>query len=225
MLDHEEDVRQEGETSLLEKGERESGTPGFCGKCGAPLTEGVKFCGRCGASVDGSPSGQELQQLAESAKAAADAQEETRAADAPPNSENQGAKDGQAVKDALKMIKTWVERIAGIALIIFLYWAFFTKKPILDVQNMVFEQYSSRSFKEAVNLSIPEPTWEKEKLGKKHYMVTVSGFCPDLYSNIEIIFDVNYSGGDAYGSVEGVRLDGEYYDDLLSIGIVMGAIY
>lgn len=225
MLDHEEDVRQEGETPLPENGERESGTPGFCGKCGAPLTEGVKFCGRCGASVDGSPSGQEFQQLAESAKAADTAQEETRADDAPPNSENQDTRDQQAAKDALKMIKTWVERTAGIALLIFLYWALFTKKPILDVQNMVFEQYSSRSFKEAVNLSIPEPTWEKEKLGKKHYMVTVSGFCPDLYSNIEIIFDVNYSGGDAYGSVEGVRLDGEYYDDLLSIGIVMGAIY
>lgn len=64
MLDHEEDVRQEGETPLPENGERESGTPGFCGKCGAPLTEGIKFCGRCGASVDGSPSGQEFQQLA-----------------------------------------------------------------------------------------------------------------------------------------------------------------
>lgn len=225
MLDHEEDVRQEGETPLPENGERESGTPGFCGKCGAPLTEGVKFCGRCGASVDGSPSGQEFQQLAESAKAAADAQEETRADDAPQNSENQDTRDQQAAKDALKMIKTWVERIAGIALLIFLYWALFTRKPILDVQNMVFEQYSSRSFKEAVNLSIPEPTWEKEKLGKKHYMVTVSGFCPDLYSNIEIIFDVNYSGGDAYGSVEGVRVDGEYYEDLLSIDIVMEAIY
>lgn len=47
----------------------------YCSKCGAGLSAGAKFCGVCGASVysSGQTSGQEWQQLADSAKVAAKA--------------------------------------------------------------------------------------------------------------------------------------------------------
>ena len=46
--------------------------PCYCQKCGAKLDPGTKFCGSCGTPVGGS-TGQEFQQFADNAKAAAQA--------------------------------------------------------------------------------------------------------------------------------------------------------
>ena len=118
------------------------------------------------------------------------------------NPETQDSEGVQMVKSVLRKVKKWVEIAVSVFVIVFLYWAFFTRKPINDVKDMVFDQYGSRTFGEAVQLSVPEASWDKEKLSNKHYTVTLSGFCPDLYSNIEVILDVNYSGDSVYGSVE-----------------------
>ncbi|MEE0291640.1 MAG: zinc-ribbon domain-containing protein, partial [Dialister sp.] len=35
----------------------------FCGRCGAPLEEGIKFCAKCGAPVDGQSQASVMGQL------------------------------------------------------------------------------------------------------------------------------------------------------------------
>ena len=58
-----------------------------------------------------------------------------------------------------------------------------------------------------------------------HYIVTVSGFIPEIYSNVELSFDINYADDYVYASAKEVILDGDYYDDAFTIAFVLGSIY
>lgn len=97
--------------------------------------------------------------------------------------------------------------------------------PVRDMKNIVFDQYGTLEFGNVVKRAIPDAKWESEKLGKKHYTVTVQGFCPNLYSDIELAFDINYSGDSVYAKLKYGYIDGEYFDDLFSSEIVMEGLY
>lgn len=81
------------------------------------------------------------------------------------------------------------------------------------------------TFGEAIEENVKNTSWESEKVDSTHYIVTVNGFIPDTYSNIELSFDLNYADDYVYASAKEVVLDGDYYDDSFSISFVMGVIY
>lgn len=172
----------------------------YCSKCGAALGEGAKFCGGCGAPVHPSEqaSGQEWQQLAG----------------------NSSSFLGKLGKGYMRILQ-----VAVIAVVIFAVVSLSGKHPVSDTKKMVFDQYGPQTFGEAVESGIPEAVWDSTKVGSKHYTVTVSGFCPDLSSNVQMEFDVNYSGDYAYAKLTGITVDGEYYDDIFTTALVIEALY
>lgn len=255
MLDNEVKTDQ----SAQENREREPALNSFCRKCGAALGAGAKFCGACGTPVDrafssGQASGQELQQLADSAKAAAKAGAASARKNMAKGMEYAGEKissaaekmrqdkqeervssgedtAGNQAQTALvspgKLKRVWkaFTGIASVIVIVLILTNLFFRNPVGDLKDLVFDQYGSQTLGEAVKKSVPEASWDSVKLGDKHYTVTVSGFCPDMSSNIQLEFDVNYSGEYIYAKPTGLIMDGEHYDDIFSIALVMGAIY
>jgi ribosomal protein L40E len=241
----------------------------FCRKCGTSLEPGVKFCGVCGTPVeDSAQTGQELQQLADSAKAVAKVGIENarknvakgmvfageKMASAAEKIQNEARKEenpespadfnhdeeaehipdsepGVAMQSPLPTQKTkskW-KTIIKVAVIIIIVLGisklFLGKNPVKDVKTVVFDQYGSQTLGAAMKSSMPQASWSSKKVANKHYEVSVDGFCPDLGSNIVIDFDVNYLDDTIYARVTSVTINGDYYDDILSIALVMNAIY
>lgn len=167
----------------------------ICKKCGAELSENAKFCGKCGAQAD----------INWNLK------------------EEAGAKAASSGKK-----KKWLGILAAVAVVLIVLAALgssSSKDPVRELKDIVFESYGNKEFGEAVRESIPEAKWESAELGENRYEVTVYGFCPELFSNIQLGFDVNYSGELVYAKLVYVYIDEEYFDDALSTAIVMEAIY
>lgn len=243
----------------IQKGREQEPSPNsYCRKCGAALGAGAKFCGTCGTPVDadlsGQATGQELQQLADSAKAVAKAGmenarknvakglgaagERISSAAEKMNQDRQpgGAfresgtgenivREGTELRGKWKKIWKAASGVVSVIIVIFILINLFGNDPVRDMKSMKFDQYGSQTFGEAVKASIPEASWHSTKIDGKHYTVTVSGFCPDVSSNIQIELDVNYSGEYIYAKPVGLVMDGEHYDDIFTIALVMGAIY
>lgn len=216
----------------------------FCGTCGTPVD----------AASSGQTTGQELQQFTDSAKAvakaginsarknvakglgaagekisfAAEKMNQNKQANCTSQEMDVGENSVHAEPVTHKKVKRRWKVFLGIVsvmVVIFVLMNLFGKDPVKDMKNVKFDQYGSQTFGEAVEASIPESSWNSVKINSKHYTVTVSGFCPDLSSNIQIEFDVNYSGDYVYAKSIGVTIDGEYYDDIFNTALVMGIIY
>lgn len=228
--------------------------PLYCQKCGAKLEPGTKFCGRCGTSTD-SAAGQEFQQFADSAKAAAQAgmnsakkgaakgmayaaermaaaaeKMKQKGAESQTKSEDIQKNDVQDERDkTVNSIpkKKWLPLtgIAAVVVVIILAVSLLGNSPVADVQDIVFDQYGTISLGDAVAISMPEAKWSSEKIDSKHYTVTVEGFFPETAANVAVIFDVNYSGEWVYANPIRVTINGESFTDFDSIAIAMGLIY
>lgn len=167
----------------------------ICKTCGAELSDNAKFCGKCGAQAGVSV-----------------------------NLKTEAGEKADLARKKKKRIRLVAGAVVVLVVIIVLA-ALLRTDPVLDVKDIVFDQYGTMKFGDAVERNIPEAEWESEKIGEKHYTVTVYGFCPDLASNIQLDFDVNYSGDYVYAKVIYGYIDGEYFDDLLSISMVMETLY
>ncbi len=166
-----------------------------CKTCGAELSENAKFCGKCGTQAG----------ISVNLKTEA------------------GEKADLARKK--KKRKRLMAGVAGVVVVVIVLAVLLRTDPVLDMKGIVFDQYGAAEFGNVIESSIPEAKWGAEKLEDKHYTVTVYGFCPDLASNIQLYFDVNYSGDYVYAKPIYGYIDGEYFDDLFSISVVMETLY
>lgn len=211
----------------------------YCSRCKVSLEPGTKFCGACGTPVDSSTaSGQEFQRLAEDVKSAARAGMDNARKGVARGIQFAGEKFSSAAenmqqereehpgsKEKAKKIGKIISGAASVILVVLIVIAFVGKDPVRDVKDIVFDQYGTQTLGAAVKQSIPEAAWESVKVDDKRYMVTVSGFCPDLSSVIQVNFDVNYSGDYVYAKPVDVLMDGDYYDDIFAIALAMEALY
>ncbi|MDO4261403.1 MAG: zinc ribbon domain-containing protein [Eubacteriales bacterium] len=126
---------------------------------------------------------------------------------------------------AKRSIKNIILGIAALIAVIFVVSLMVSKNPVSDLQEIVFSDWGSQTLGEVVEESISGAEWSSEKINDKNYRVTVSGFSVDLYSNIELIFDVNYSDDYVYGSLYAIVVDGETYTDVFSTAFIMAMLY
>lgn len=123
------------------------------------------------------------------------------------------------------IIKEIISGIVSIMVFLLILNFLFGKHPIQDTKDIVFDEYGSQNLGEVIQDAIPEASWDSEKVDNKHYTVMVSGFCPNLLSEIQLNFDVHYFGEQVYVKIVSVIQDGEYYDDFLSVGLILAGIY
>lgn len=195
--------------------------PVLCKACGSPLKPDANFCKRCGAPTHAGTA-------PESQDAPAKPQEPVRQ-ESPPNPQTAYAGNPQGQPQILSKPKSvdW-SKIGGAlsvvaALLLLIYC--FAPHPISDTKQIVFEKWGTTELGEAVSQTLEDPAWEYEKIGRKRYLVTVSGFCTDLEMPLTLTFRVNYSKDHVYAKPYSGELDGEWFGDDLSIGIAMVAIY
>ena len=174
----------------------------FCGNCGTRLPDDAVFCPECGEKVANQSQGVDI--LAQK--------------------EDVSSNQNPSKSKIRKNIKAVISLAVGAAVVIVVIYSLL-KHPISDLKDMVFEDYGDITFGEAIEENVRNTSWESEKVDSTHYIVTVSGFIPDTYSNIELSFDLNYADDCVYASAKEVVLDGDYYDDSFSISFVMGVIY
>lgn len=213
----------------------------YCARCGASMESGAKFCGACGTPADGATaSGQEWKRLTEDVKSVTRAGMDNarkgvargmqfageKFSSAAENMQQESA-DQEEGKEKPEKKKTGkiVFGVVSAVLIVLLLIGLFGKNPIQDVKDIVFDQYGTQTLGTAVKQSIPEASWDSVKIDDKRYTVTVSGYCPDLFSVVQVDFDVNYSGDYVYAKTMNVWMDGDCYDDIFSIALVMQGIY
>ena len=171
----------------------------FCGNCGKKLPDDVAFCPECGAKA--------------------------KRSDAPAGEEKLSpAIPEKARKKKPGKLKSILSGIGSLIIIDALIYSF-TKHPTGELKNLVVEDYGDITFGEAVKENVRNTSWESEKVDSTHYVVTVSGFIPETYSNVELSFDINYADDYVYASAKEVVLDGDYYDDALTLSFVLGSIY
>ncbi len=171
----------------------------FCGNCGKKLPDDAAFCPECGAKA---------QKL-----------------DAPISEEkNIPAIPEKAQQKKQGKLKSILSGIGSLIIIVAVIYSF-TKHPTSELKDIVFEDYGDITFGEAVKENVRNTSWESEKVDSTHYIVTVSGFIPEIYSNVELSFDINYADDYVYASAKEVILDGDYYDDAFTIAFVFGYIY
>ena len=63
-----------------------------------------------------------------------------------------------------------------------------------------------------------------QKKSTDYYWVTVSGYYPDLSIYIDATFDVYYYDDSVSASISHAYVDGEYFDDEMSLLLVMGIL-
>lgn len=171
----------------------------FCKNCGAKVPENADFCPECGKVLP------HLQST-----------DQNQPADSPDTGTSTKKKGGKT-----KFIIGAAVVIVAIALVIVAS----QKQPIEDMKNIVFEDYGSITFGEAVEENIRNVEWESEEIDSTHYVVTMVGFIPETYSNVELSFDLNYVDDMVYTSAKEVIIDGEYYEDNYTISLVMDSVY
>ena len=114
--------------------------------------------------------------------------------------------------------------LSTILTIILLVWMF-TNHPISDTKGIVFDQWGTIELGDAVKRNFTNVEWRSSKVGNKQYLVTFSGFQPDLGVRISLTFDVNYAGDHVYAQPSSGTANGESFSDMVSIALVMGMIY
>ena len=139
----------------------------------------------------------------------------------------------QRVQDEreIKTTKTY-RHLATAIIVVFVGYVIVTtflpnliRNPVNDLQDVVFEDYGTMTLGEAVDSTVENARWSSEEVDDTHYLVTLSGFQPDLYANFEATFDVNYTDDYVYASISSVEYGGETYTDIFSLAFVLSAIY
>ncbi len=114
--------------------------------------------------------------------------------------------------------------LVGLVVVFAIIMFFSYDKASNDLKSIVFDQYTTLEFGEAVDKNISNAKWSSEKIDSTFYRVTISGFSPFLYSNVSATFNVNYDNDMVYAAIDHALVDGEYVDDLISLAMVMGVI-
>lgn len=114
--------------------------------------------------------------------------------------------------------------LVGVAVVVVIIMFFSYDSASNDLKGIVFDQYTTLEFGEVVDRNISKADWSSEKIDNDFYQVTVSGFCPSIYSNISATFNVNYGDDMVYAAIDHAVVDGEYVDDMISLAVVMGVL-
>ncbi len=114
--------------------------------------------------------------------------------------------------------------IVGLAVVIVIIMFFSYDKASNDLKSIVFDQYTTLVFGEAVDKNISNAKWSSEKIDNDFYRVTIAGFYPPLYANISATFNLNYDNDMVYASIDHAIVNGEYTDDMISLAMVMGIL-
>lgn len=183
----------------------------FCRKCGAQLEPNAQFCRQCGTPT-------------ENPAPASSTPSESNTAQVPIRKKKKGG--------IFKWILIAAVVIIAIAIIsnsggsdsksgnIVIY------DPIVDVKGIVFDQYDSQTFGQAVEASgLENVKWSSDKVDKTHYTVTLSAFVPELFKNCSYVFDANYVEDQVYVSLKYVTDGDEKYEDWASASFLMNYIY
>ena len=180
----------------------------FCVNCGKALPEsGSSFCPNCGEPVEGRPG-------------------KTVATADVPISQPPGDPAGTtAVFDRKLRVSPSIVVAALLIIAAIVVYSLGNRDAIRDVKDIVFDSYGDAAVGKAIDRTLSDVKWKKERLDKDNYIVSVTGFCEELASDVSIEFRAKYRGEYVYATVEGVGLDDEMADDLFSIAIVMAAIY
>ena len=180
----------------------------FCVNCGKALPEsGSSFCPNCGEPVEGRPD-----------KTAVNADV--------PVSQPSGTPAGTtAVFDRKLRISPSVFIAVLLIIAAIVVFSLGKRDAIRDVKDIVFDSYGDAAVGKAIERSLSDVKWRKERLDKDNFIVTVTGFDAELESDLSIVFRAKYRDGYVYATVESVGLDDEMADDLFSIAIVMAEIY
>ena len=171
----------------------------FCKNCGAQIPEDVAFCPECGQAVSNQGTNNQ----------------------SPKDEPSDSAQPKRKKNGKAKFILGTLVAIIAIVVVV----SASQKQPVTDLQNLIFDSYGDSTFGESVEENVRNTTWDSEKIDSTHYVVTVSGFIPEDFSNIELSFDLNYVDDTVYASAKDVVIDGAYYDDSYTITYIMDAIY
>lgn len=99
------------------------------------------------------------------------------------------------------------------------------KRPIHDLKDIVFDDYGTLTLGDAVEETMRNVEWTQEKISKTHYKVTLSGFLPEEYANISLVFDVNYADNHVYAHTESVVWNDEAYSNGFMVSYALDTIY
>ena len=133
----------------------------FCERCGTALPDNVNFCPDCGWKIP-----QNAQSL-------------NHPPNTPPNPmEKQGKKSGK-----VGVIKSIISLILLIGVIVTIVYSL-QRHPVSDLKDIVFEDYGSEPFGDAVDNSMINVSWDTEKISKTKYQVILTGFSTELYSDL-----------------------------------------
>ena len=180
----------------------------FCKNCGQQIPDTAQFCPNCGMKNE----------------PVIYASESTNQTTQETCEQTGTASQEKQTKRAFGKIKSILSTIVTIALIIAAISGF-SKHPVANMKDVVFEDFSSVTIGEAVESSITHPEWSSEKIDKNHYLVTVEGFMKSVSGNFRMTFDVNYVDDDMYAKPKYASYDGEVFDDWFSLTIAMGLLY
>ncbi len=174
----------------------------FCERCGTALPDNVNFCPDCGWKIP-----QNAQSL-------------NHPPNTPPNPmEKQGKKSGK-----VGVIKSIISLILLIGVIVTIVYSL-QRHPVSDLKDIVFEDYGSEPFGDAVDNSMINVSWDTEKISKTKYQVILTGFSTELYSDLTLTFNLTYGDDQVYAKLDHLLQDGEYYDDYFSIALALSTIY
>ena len=185
--------------------------PTVCPQCGSKIVSGGKFCGRCGTSIAANTT-QSSQQAHPT---------EQIAATPPPASTVPAAPASPSKSINWKGIGSALSTIVTIIVAILI----FTKHPVYDTKEIVFSQWGAKTLGTAVSETISSANWSSEKISKNNYHVAVSGYCAPAQITLSLTFNVTYSGDHVYAQPIHGKMDGEEFDDVVSLGIAMAIIY
>ena len=205
--------------------EPERETEQYCSVCGEKIEEGTLFCAKCGHSfkeADNNFTSKDTEQkefgFSDKEESAEEKVYSETATEIPVSSTEKVGKKGLS-----KKIKSIISVCVAI-LVIFFVLSSSARDPIGDTKAVVFDDWTTESMGDIVDDKMSNVTWEKTKNDKNHYTVTVTGFVPDLYGNMTILFDVNYADGSVYTKIVSMSYDGETYTDTISMAYVMGIL-
>lgn len=174
----------------------------FCERCGTALPDNVNFCPDCGWKIPQNK------------------QSPDHPLDTPPNStKKQDKKPGK-----FGLIKSIISLILLVGVIVAIVYSV-QRHPVSDLKDIVFRDYGSEPFGDAVDNSMINVSWDAEKISKTKYQVTLTGFSTELYSDLTLTFDLTYGGDRVYAKLDHLLQDGEYYDDYYSIALALSTIY
>lgn len=99
--------------------------------------------------------------------------------------------------------------------------------PVSDMKSMVFDSFGSEEIGDVLDGALNGVHWDSTKTGDYTYTVWATGYFMDLYSEITIYFNLSYPPDSdvCYGNFDGLEVDGEHYDDIVSAAIIIESLY